>query len=211
MPRCRWTGVGLDAGNTAVLQLMTAALVASGRPFVVGGDWNRTPGQLRAWPGFDVRDALVAAPLKPTCNGWVIDFFLVPRVLADAIAEVSLADDIEIATHSAVQLKMRTGIQPVLQRRLVCPVGWHARPPPVRQPPSVSWEGFGNSCHGRDEAVSQTAAELYAGVEEELVLLVDMPEVVAIKATGRGRGPRFRMMAATSHNDARYPRASAEA
>lgn len=89
------TGHGLDADNAAILHLLGAAVAKHGRPFVVGGDFNMTPGEIRQWHGWKKLGAAIASTTEATCGNRTIDYVAVSEPLLNRVESVSMLDEIE--------------------------------------------------------------------------------------------------------------------
>lgn len=138
----RW----LDAENSATLHILGGALAEYGKPFIVGGDMNMTPQELRSWHGLNPLQATVVAPGQATCRERVVDFFIMSQVLLPRIVGIDVLEEVETAPHRPVRLTMRDGGNAALERRLVAPLPFADRPPPVRATPRLDWASTMLSC-----------------------------------------------------------------
>ncbi len=102
-----------------------------GRPFIVGGDWQVTPQELRA-TGFDrALGAVVCAPRAATNlrSNRTIDFFLVSKELVSQGWQAKVLYGCSVATHAPVILELGTKRARQDGYRLARP-----RPLPVARP-----------------------------------------------------------------------------
>ena len=84
---------GASVGSTEVLEKLAARLMALRVPWVVIGDWNPTPEQLKAigWPA--MVKGTVVAPEGPTCKGRILDFAVVsPGLVAGVVGMQNITD-----------------------------------------------------------------------------------------------------------------------
>jgi len=79
--------------NLDTLHGMMLALKAVRGPWCVGGDWNCTPEELEATGWLKLVGGVIKAPPTPTCNGRVIDFFVVSSSLDHAALMVRAVSD----------------------------------------------------------------------------------------------------------------------
>jgi hypothetical protein len=63
--------------NIAVLQHIALSLSNLAGGWILGGDWNCTPEELRATGWLKLIGAEIQAPNGATCNGKVYDYFVV--------------------------------------------------------------------------------------------------------------------------------------
>lgn len=70
-----------DLRNLDALQLMTGVLRVVRGPWVIGGDWNCTPEELKKTGWLQLVEGRVVAPNSPTCGDRVIDFFVIAECL----------------------------------------------------------------------------------------------------------------------------------
>ena len=73
-------------------------------PWIVGGDWNCTPEDLRATGWLKKVSGVIVAPIGSTCNGKVYDYFVVAAAIADAVHSVHKSSDAGLTPHSPARL-----------------------------------------------------------------------------------------------------------
>ena len=93
--------------NTDIPEQVACILKGLAGSWIIGGDWNCSPDELRATGWLTLIGAEIQAPKDSTCHGKVYDFFVVKRDLCGAIFSVkTVADDI-FYPHSPVRLLLR--------------------------------------------------------------------------------------------------------
>ena len=111
-----YSGEGTGHRNRALLgELRNWAAAREGTPYVIGGDWNATPEQLRTMGG-SVLGAL-CNPGVPTCRPSrgeprEIDYWVVSPAAAARVEEWGPVADAPIATHDAVKLELGDTLRP---------------------------------------------------------------------------------------------------
>ena len=82
--------VGVTAKcNLDLLQSMAVTLNSLQGSWILGGDWNGTPDELKATGWLTKVGGIIFAPSAPTCNVRVLDVFV---VLLTVDVEVSVSD-----------------------------------------------------------------------------------------------------------------------
>ena len=107
--------------NAAILTEVAAAVAAVRGPWIVGGDWNLTPGALAksGWP--DIVHGSIQAPLSPTCNEHTYDYFVVSNDLSAAVAGVARIADGGCNPHWPARLFLHADARAKAVRRLIKP------------------------------------------------------------------------------------------
>jgi endonuclease/exonuclease/phosphatase family metal-dependent hydrolase len=84
------TKIGIKAkSNLDLLEEAGACLRTLNGPWVLCGDFNCTPADIRDTGWTDVVKGAVHAPPTPTCNDKTYDFFIVSRDISHAVRRVS--------------------------------------------------------------------------------------------------------------------------
>eukprot|EP00959_Pyramimonas_sp_CCMP1952_P365224 7648385-Pyramimonas_sp.AAC.1 len=98
--------IGIAAANLDILFLVAERVRMIGRPYVIAGDFNNEPDDLRAAGVMDWFDATIVGPGVGTCApaGRQVDFFLVPEGL-EAVA-VHVHPEVPLSPHSVVCLQI---------------------------------------------------------------------------------------------------------
>ena len=97
--------VGVTAKrNLDLLETVAFTLASLVGPWIVGGDWNCTPDDLRATGWLKKLGGVICAPVGSTCNGKVYDFFVVAAPIADAVHNVHKIGDAGLTSHSPARL-----------------------------------------------------------------------------------------------------------
>ena len=183
--------------NQAVLTEL-AALVGSIRgPWVIGGDWNFTPQQLRDTNWLQIVNGVIKAPARDTCNGKVYDFFVVHSSLDEAVVGTVRVEDGGLSPHWPARMYMTTAVRHKAVRRMVKPTNIPATLPfgPNNQPPTAK-QFSDEGTTGLDRSFSNW----YGRAREAWHALLGTPP----KATTH----RFRWEAATGRTAARATPAS---
>ena len=111
-----YSGEGTGHRNRALFgELQNWAASREGAPYVIGGDWNVDPEQLRTMSG-DVL-GVFCNPGVPTCRPSrgeprEIDYWLVSPAAAARVTEWGAVADMPIATHDAVRLELDDKMRP---------------------------------------------------------------------------------------------------
>ena len=128
-------GVGFAGVNIGILNMVAQVLRAYGGPFVLAGDFNMSPGELResGW-AHALSAKVVDAEGVPTyiagAAATSLDFFVVSEVLMPAVVSVQVVQDSgQVKKHRPVQLRMRGMSRDSKVQRLRKP-----KPFPVAQP-----------------------------------------------------------------------------
>jgi hypothetical protein len=90
-------------------------------PWLLGGDFNLEPDALASCGWLDLVGGRIAAPSEPTCNGRVIDFFIICAELHPSVQGVTTLHDGGISPHSPVRLWLAAGPRSHMVRRLAAP------------------------------------------------------------------------------------------
>ena len=202
-----WHSEGLSRRNLELLWAAGEVIAEHGGPWILGGDFNMTPGDLAAakeWLnriGGDIR-----APDVPTCRslngGRIIDFLVVDRRIS---SELMVWTDLSFpgSPHSPVIIRANALATRRRAKMLVRPkalpldrpIGCSPSPPMAVDAAAIF------ECRGatpNDKAALDTAfAEVMKAAEAEWCNMTDMvdDEGYPLKsATGRGSGPVYRWL-----------------
>ncbi|CAK0882358.1 unnamed protein product, partial [Prorocentrum cordatum] len=158
------TKVGLTEPNLTHLERLLGGIAGLQGPWVVGGDWNLEPAEVQEWAR--LAQGVAVAPDIPSCEGRVLDFFVVSRVLGNFVRSVDVVDGTAIRTHVPVMLRLHGLHAEAKVTRAVLPTAYPiVLPPPTRPaPPEVGdsawpWEagGFPSDLHAATLARFQRA------------------------------------------------------
>ena len=114
-------GDGMSDTNAAILTELAAAVAAVRGPWLIGGDWNVNPKALAdsGWP--EIVRGTIQAPVLPTCNTNVYDFFVVSNDLSAAVAGVVRLSDGGCKPHWTSRLFLHADARAKAVRRLIKP------------------------------------------------------------------------------------------
>ena len=107
-------GEGLSPQNVDLLQTIAGVVSELRGPWILAGDFNLTPEDVRGTGWLELLNGVIHAPSVPTCNGRVIDFFVTSASLASAVVAVSVVLDSGTSPHSAVRLLLRASPRSVM-------------------------------------------------------------------------------------------------
>ena len=183
------SGIGVEAKcNLDHLQGMAHTLNCLVGPWCVGGDWNCTPEELTATGWLQLVKGAVHAPIAPTCNGKVYDFFVVSQSFSHAVVSTHTVGDAGLTPHSPVRLLIKDKPRQLMVRQLQTPMPLPAQLPfgPMRD------HTFGTELAGLSDG---TIDEHYVAVVTKVELILNeltgaTREQVA-KSRSRAHGPRF--------------------
>eukprot|EP00971_Amphidinium_carterae_P352078 6492414-Amphidinium_carterae.2 len=180
-------------------------------PWIVCGDWNLTPQQLRQWSFAEAAGGEIHHTKHATCKagiGRVLDYFLVARELSDLIVSVERLEESLVSPHWAVRMTLRR-TKPedhARVRRKKCqfpevqPIG------PLRWQPLPEW---------RENLVQHNLGSCWRewslAAEDWLQGALDQPPQSAAWSH-RGKGPEFRLVPlATILQRRTHPRITSQA
>ena len=129
-------------------------MYTSGKPFVIGGDFNATADEIRGLGILEKFGGVIIQPGQPTCRvgkEWrTLDYFIVSGGLVSSVVRCERRDETELASHYLVKLVLR--LDPHLaQIRVLAkprpfpddrPVGPAPMPPPDWQDFSTGWKAM---------------------------------------------------------------------
>ena len=181
--------------NRAILEKIAFILQNVAGSWVLGGDWNCTPDELRATGWLSLIGAEVQAPKDPTCNGKCHDYFVVKKDLCGAVFAVhTIADGIS-HPHSPVRLYVRAAPRAMKVRTLVTPGSFQAAMPfgPVtsqQQEEAQKAKSIGRKKDGQMCDIQSEARELVDLMERQLIGVAGLGGQQAINHSGRSEGPK---------------------
>ena len=189
------TGPEIEERNLGYLDILGETLRSLRRPFVIGGDWQRTPGEIPAGWVQAVGGEIVAAG-QPTCVNYFaareIDFFIASQELAAKLGDVNLNDGVAIRPHRCVQafssagaarLKVRT-----MRKAKAIPISLPFGP--LKKPLDSTDLLAEIQGEVAPEDVGNLTTKVVEFVEKQLLHARDMEETAGY--TGRAKGPKFR-------------------
>jgi ribonuclease HI len=124
-----WHTEGLSARNVELLEAAGAAIAQYGGPWVLAGDFNMPPAELRlAQEWLKKIGGVVVAPDSITCKsasgGRTIDYFVVDSRITGAVERCWVDLCFPASPHSLVRLRMRSNATRDLARHLVKPTAF---------------------------------------------------------------------------------------
>jgi len=156
------SAVGMNSNNDALMRSIAGFVKAWGRPFVLAGDWNMSPKDLRdsGWP--ELLNAVVICTDEHTYEAAghtsELDFFLVEKSIAHAVDACEVKDEVSVSKHRLVCLELRGDFKEKKVMRMRKPRPLPTFPPsgPFPQPPL--WDDF------QDEARAALASQDLEGI-----------------------------------------------
>ena len=114
--------------NLDLLQRISAMIATLSGPWIIGGDWQCTPNELRSTGWLKIVKGVIYAPEAPTCGERVMDYFVVCEGLsqASAIVAACVIGDQTFGPHSPVRLMVKANTRTVMVRQLKVPIGFKA-------------------------------------------------------------------------------------
>ena len=176
------TGIGIGAeANLNLLHAIAAALRPCVGNWLLGGDFNCTPDQLRATGWLELVGGRIIAPAASTCGERTIDFFVIGASLAHAALSAHTVGDAECRPHHPVRCLLRAKPRRTLHRTIATPVPIPAillhGPAPA---PAAPARDDGNDLHGCLDLT-----------ESELAALAGRTAPVLDCKHARSKGPRY--------------------
>ena len=114
--------------NLDLLQCISAMVATLRGPWIIGGDWQCTPDELRRTGWLKMVKGVIYAPEAPTFGSRVLDYFIVSEGLAQswAIVATCVIGDALFGPHSPVRLIVKANTRTALVRQLKVPIGFKA-------------------------------------------------------------------------------------
>ncbi len=177
------SGAGVK-GQLRLWAMIMERVKTVGRPFVIGGDWQVTPQEIKN-AGFDkVIGGVVCAASGATnlTSKRRIDFFVISHALLQGGWTARVHHGCNIATHAPVSVTIRAGHCEAVERRLATPkpLPIHPLVGPRQKKTGVDWGAWeaidaADRLEDFDEAIITRAAQTwYAGAEQELLERFDL-------------------------------------
>eukprot|EP00971_Amphidinium_carterae_P336082 6472238-Amphidinium_carterae.3 len=160
-------------------------------PWIVCGDWNQAPHQLREWRFAEAAGGELHHTSLPTCTagvGRVLDYFLIAHELSPLVLSLERIEDSITTPHWAVRLTLRRtkAEDQVRVRRKKCKFPEHRPCGPLRWQPLPVWkESLEQPC------LASCWKEWSLAAEDWLQGALDMSESSAAWSH-RGKGPEYR-------------------
>ncbi len=198
-----WTNEGPSDRNIALLETGLAVAAEFGGPWVMAGDMNMTPTQLRQAAGrlLDRAGAVIRSPGVPTNfpgrgEAREIDYFIVDYRIAGCVSRASVHGDIAGEPHRAVTVTLSGRDATGLIQAVVRPKAFPCQRPVgcPRQPVLPREAGHSKECTGR-EALERTWTDISECIEAELSRECDLVDSVGRPLNehcGRGAGLKVR-------------------
>jgi hypothetical protein len=162
---------GMSEQNQCILQVLAQVLSSLTGMWIIGADWNFTPGTLLKTNWLDLVKGVIVAPLAPTCHASVYDFFVVKQELAPSVVAVLRLDDAGLHPHWPSRLILRGDSRRRMIQTLVRPTkipGVLPFGPPIR-PISYTCHGdHKNLTHGLQIALDAKMEHWYHVARREL-------------------------------------------
>ena len=185
-------GSGLGQVNVEILGHIAQLQIVSGRPTIVGGDFNNSPGVIEGSDFLRRAGMKVVAPATSTCitrrSQTKIDYFLISDCLEEAVREVSTLKNYPLAPHRPVRLITNLGrdeeievvrlfqkmptklpVGPLQQRR-----EWHATKGALLGLEMIMKEPW-SSRGQRQAALDRTYKVLAQDMEDTISRIMDFP------------------------------------
>jgi len=126
---------------------MAAVMSRRGKQWVIGGDFNCTPEQLRATGWLKLVGGVIVQPKLPTCGDRTLDFFVVSNSMAHAVIGAWVVGDGEFRPHSPVRLVLKAKPNSIMVRTLKPPLAIGVELPfgPIplyEEPPDIDANDF---------------------------------------------------------------------
>ena len=168
-----------SALNWATLVKVAEAVNTARLPFIIGGDWQCTPAELRASKWLDMIAGNMVASTEATCvtdrSAREIDYFIVSAGLDSVCTKPEALQDTDIATHMPVRSSILGNPRALTIRSFDMPKHFPRRAPygPVRRIPA--WPPFAPTAEcSSTERTAELAAYWMKHAEEELCLQFDL-------------------------------------
>ena len=113
---------GIDAqSNVDLLNSAAFTINSLVGPWIVGGDWNCTPAELKATGWLKRVNGVAVAPSAPTCNDSAYDYFVVHQSILHLVHSVHRVADAELWPHSPARLILKGRSRKVMVRQIEAP------------------------------------------------------------------------------------------
>ena len=198
---CNW-----DANRKTNLDLLEAIGARIGTlkgPWIIGGDWQCPPDDLRETGWLKTVKGTIYAPAAPTCGDRALDYFVVSEGLAQAGAIVAACTvgDAGYNPHSPSRLIVKADARAVMVRQLKVPVGFGASLPygpanrqssplALRDPTAEVDEGSCSDARTIDDLAADYDG-LIGTIEKELCSVAGLDGLQAEGRSGRAGGAKF--------------------
>ena len=198
---CNW-----DANRKFNLDLLEAIGARIGTlrgPWIIGGDWQCPPDDLRETGWLKTVKGTIYAPTAPTCGDRALDYFVVSEGLAQAGAIVAACTvgDAGFKPHSPSRLIVKADARAVMVRQLKVPVGFGASLPygpanrqssplALRDPTAEVDEGNCSDARTIDDLAADYEG-LIGTIEKELCSVAGLDGLQAEARSGRAGGAKF--------------------
>jgi hypothetical protein len=187
-----------DQRNREILEKIAFTLLNVAGSWVIGGDWNCTPDELRATGWLSLIGAEIQAPKDPTCNEKCYDYFVVKKDLCGAVYAVHTIADGIFHPHSPVRLFLRAAPRAMKIRALISPGSFQAAlpfGPATRQQQEEAQQAKDIACRkdGQHCDIQSEAATLVDLMEKQLVCMSGFEGKQAVSHSGRTQGPQVKL------------------
>jgi hypothetical protein len=178
------------------------ALVATLRgPWIIGGDWQCTPDDLKATGWLQTVKGVIHAPAASTCGDRIIDFFVVSACFSQAVVATCVIGDGGFKPHSPVRLIVKSDARSLMVRQLKVPVGFGAEsqhgPLPRQRCPRalLGHDADEDDCTPDDLRTIEELGKDYEGlvkaIEREMCIVEGLEGVAAEARKGRSLGAKY--------------------
>ena len=148
-------------------------------PWILGGDWNCTPQELRDTGWLQKVGGTIHAPAAATCNESVYDFFVVKSCISDGVQSTHKIGDAGYTPHSPARLIFKGIPRKVMVRQIKAPASIPAVLPqdPMQQPPIEP-----DALEEINKSIDQSYASLAESTAQILQQLQGVPPTTGGKA-----------------------------
>ena len=108
---------------------MAAVIRRWGKQWVIGGDFNCTPEEVKATGWLKLVGGVIVQPHGPTCNDRTIDFFVVSNEMAHAVVGAWVVGDAGSKPHCPVRLVIKAKPNSIMMKTLKPPMAIRGGPP----------------------------------------------------------------------------------
>ena len=176
--------------NLDLLESMACTLDGLTGPFVVGGDWNCSPEELKASGWLKRVKGVIVAPAAPTCNDNTFDYFVVHRSIAHLVHSVHKVADAGLSPHSPARLILKGRSRQVMVRQIKAPFACPANLPHGPLPENC-YTHTNDPLHDWNMGIDQDYTDLTAVTVNILKHLSGANTDDGSKTPDWGKGPQY--------------------
>ena len=160
--------------NLAILAEVTALIKTLKGPWIVAGDFNMSPSELKATNWHRTAGGQIHAPSTATCLATIYDFFVVCNSLSPAVAGVQTIEDGGLYPHSPARLLIRANARRPAARRLRRPTKVPGKLPAGPAPKPPCYAKAREACAAGDTYTA--VQEWYTSARHEWAALTGMAD-----------------------------------